>query len=563
MNTLILAKDLRIRSVLIAAIVTFVPACSTPRPYTGGFDAGIGGSAAAGGSNRAGASGSTGGAPGTGGVPTAGSGGTIGVGGAAGIDGGSVTGGMPGGSGGEPTNRGGGPGSSGSSSGGTVGSGGTGVGGMTPGVGGSTSADVPPRVCLEGATQSCGAAPLNKKGSCGLDKAICKNNQWVGCVDTKAPSDACDPGNDDNCNGSPNEGCPCVNGATQDCGHAAVGVCKPGKATCKDGSWGACVGNVDPKARDCSSTADNDCNGTADSQETAYCSCTGAQTRVCQDHPGLDGKGICKAGSQTCMLSGDKSTSTWGNCTGSVGPEAEVCDVQMVDENCNGQSNEGCDCVGTTATCDCGGSTTCNNGKKGTCAVTRVTMYRDADSDGYGNPGQAAQVCPGTPGYVLDNSDCDDQNANVGGNYSICASSTSRRYCATGGVYANEACSDGCQYEGTYGVCRAGTIGTAGSVSCWNTGVSTPATCSTSVGCTSGSCGTSGSPGKYRCDGPNDCPGQTCCLGSDPGGSFTRCVDAASCTGAGIVCDPIGISPCETGYHCPANGIQLVTCQPN
>ena len=263
------------------------------------------------------------------------------------------------------------------------------------------------------------------------------------------------------------------------------------------------------------------------------------------------------------MVSSDKSTSTWGNCSGSVGPGTEVCDAQMVDENCNGQSNEGCECVGTTVTCECGGSTTCNNGKMGACAVMTITMYRDGDGDSYGNPNQGTKVCPGTSGYVLNDGDCDDQNANIGGDYSACVSSTSRRYCATGGVYANETCTDGCQSDGSSAFCRAGTIGIAGSVTCWHTGTSTPATCSTSVGCTDGSCGTSGSVGKYRCDGPNDCPGQTCCFGSDPGGSFTRCVDAGSCTGRSIICDPIGISPCESGYYCPANGIQLVTCQPN
>jgi hypothetical protein len=262
-------------------------------------------------------------------------------------------------------------------------------------------------------------------------------------------------------------------------------------------------------------------------------------------------------------LSTDKSTSNWGNCTGSVGPGTEACDAQMVDENCNGQSNEGCECVGTTATCDCGGSTTCSNGKIGTCAVTKVTMYRDSDGDGHGDPNQATKVCPGTPGYVVVDSDCDDQNPNIGGGYSFCASSTSRRFCAAHGVYANETCTDGCQYDGTYGFCRTGTIGVAGSVTCWRTGVSTPATCSTSVGCTSGSCGTSASPGNYRCDGPNDCPGQTCCYGSNPGGAFSSCVDATACTGQNIVCDPLGISPCESGYHCPSNAIQFVTCQPN
>ena len=328
------------------------------------------------------------------------------------------------------------------------------------------------------------------------------------------------------------------------------------------GATGGTTVSCQPKTRDCSSHLDNNCNGTPDDQEAASCVCKPGTTQACGSHP-QDGIGICKAGHQTCSIGSDKTTSSWSGCTDSVGPGTEVCDAQMVDENCNGQSNEGCECVGTTATCDCGGTTTCNNGKKGTCAVTKATMYRDVDGDTYGDPNQSTMVCPGTSGYVSAGSDCDDQNGNIGPGYTICTSPTSRKYCASGGLYTNETCTDGCQNFGTYGDCRTGTIGIAGSVSCWNVGVVRAATCSTSVGCTSGSCGTAASPGKYRCDGPNDCPGQTCCSGSDPGGSFTRCVDAASCTGQSIVCDPLGISPCESGYHCPANGIQLVTCQPN
>jgi hypothetical protein len=91
-----------------------------------------------------------------------------------------------------------------------------------------------------------------------------------------------------------------------------------------------------PKARDCTSSADNNCNGTPDNQETTYCACPLGQSRACQEHPGYDGVGICKAGSQTCAASADKTTSSWGTCTGAVGPSTEVCDAAGLDENCNG-----------------------------------------------------------------------------------------------------------------------------------------------------------------------------------------------------------------------------------
>ncbi len=39
--------------------------------------------------------------------------------------------------------------------------------------------------------------------------------------------------------------------------------------------------------------------------------------------------------------------------------------------------------------------------------------YRDADGDGYGDPGDAIQSCDPPAGYVFDGSDCDDADANV------------------------------------------------------------------------------------------------------------------------------------------------------
>ena len=70
-----------------------------------------------------------------------------------------------------------------------------------------------------------------------------------------------------------------------------------------------------PKARDCTSSLDNNCNGTPDSQETSYCACPVGQSRRCQEHAGYDGVGICKYGNQTCAASSDKTTSSWGDCT--------------------------------------------------------------------------------------------------------------------------------------------------------------------------------------------------------------------------------------------------------
>lgn len=43
----------------------------------------------------------------------------------------------------------------------------------------------------------------------------------------------------------------------------------------------------------------------------------------------------------------------------------------------------------------------------------KQTFYRDADGDGYGNPNVSVQACSVPPGYVSDNTDCDDTHASV------------------------------------------------------------------------------------------------------------------------------------------------------
>jgi hypothetical protein len=305
-----------------------------------------------------------------------------------------------------------------------------------------------------------------------------------------------------------------------------------------------------PKSRDCTSSLDNNCNGTPDNQETTYCACPVSQSRACQEHPGYDGVGPCKAGSQTCAASSDKNASSWGACTGATGPSTEVCDAAGLDENCDGQSNEGCDCVnGTSILCDCGPATTCTNGKKGTCSVSKVTLHRDADSDGYGDPARPAMVCPGTSGYVSNADDCDDtlgSGATFKPGVSICSSVTQRKWCTTGasGISQTEPCDQGC----INGKCRNdGTIGLPGYVTCGST------RCSTSDGCdVGGICGIAPDfPGRVLCDGPNDCnSGQSCCARNIVGGAQTQCI-AGTCAGPNYseyqVCDPLANTCTCTG----------------
>lgn len=326
-------------------------------------------------------------------------------------------------------------------------------------------------------------------------------------------------------------------------------------------------GSCQAKSRDCTSPLDNNCNGTPDNQETTYCACSVGQSRACQEHPGYDGVGICKAGMQTCKASADKTTSSWDTCSGAVDRGVEVCDAAGLDENCNGQSNEGCACVnGTSVPCDCGPATTCTNGQKGTCSVTKVTLYLDADRDGFGNPAKPAQVCPGTAGYVTNGDDCDDNDANFKPGASNCApDQVTKRTCVTGanGVAQTQSCDYGCINSG----CRSATdgmIGVPGYVSCTNS-----PRCAATGGCVmddpSGGCGTSGGGFAVYCDGPNDCPGQKCVL------LYSRALNEAKCyatqpSNAGDaqyyeVCDPLA-STCQPPLVCTKQDrYTLYTCQ--
>jgi hypothetical protein len=79
-------------------------------------------------------------------------------------------------------------------------------------------------------------------GTCaGGTQACTVGGQWAACSILPAAADTCVLKNDDNCNGTPNDGCPCVEGTTRTCG-----VCNDGSQTCtngKAGTYGACTGS--------------------------------------------------------------------------------------------------------------------------------------------------------------------------------------------------------------------------------------------------------------------------------------------------------------------------------
>lgn len=159
---------------------------------------------------------------------------------------------------------------------------------------------------------------------------------------------------------------PCSPGETQPCysgpaGTEGIGACVAGTATClPDGSsFGDCEGEVLPTAENCGAPGDEDCSGTPNDS----CPCEPGDIQSCYSGPvGTDGVGPCQGGNQTCNPDGQG----YGSCVGEVVPKPEACDGLLVDDDCDGTTNEA---SGVGCVCDGGVSVACYSGPPGTQGV--------------------------------------------------------------------------------------------------------------------------------------------------------------------------------------------------
>lgn len=183
-------------------------------------------------------------------------------------------------------------------------------------------------------------------GACeGIGGYICNDAGKPECnakAGTPAQVDFCDAADvDDNCNGSSNEGCDCIDGKTEVCysGNAAtkgIGICKEGTQTCAKGKWGLCIGEQLGSAEVCDGL-DNDCNGAIDDSQDCQKKieiipdCTEGDKKSCNNGMSLTG---CVESEVKCE--GGKWSAECSNTFKKDGTSCDDGDACTQGESCSG-----------------------------------------------------------------------------------------------------------------------------------------------------------------------------------------------------------------------------------
>jgi hypothetical protein len=138
----------------------------------------------------------------------------------------------------------------------------------------------------EGMARPCYGGPGGTAGvgACGAGVQVCVAGAWSECAGAKVPTaEVCGNGLDDDCDGDADEPvhCPACPSSPVACYEASpgtldIGACRAGVRECRDGSLGACAGQVLPSVELCNGR-DDDCDGEVDDGPPA---CPGADTCV-------------------------------------------------------------------------------------------------------------------------------------------------------------------------------------------------------------------------------------------------------------------------------------------
>ncbi len=148
--------------------------------------------------------------------------------------------------------------------------------------------------------------------------------------------------------------------------------------------------NINPNATEVCDTIDNDCDGFVDDDDPEGVS---GQSTWYADTDG-DGFGDASDSVLACNMTVGyvaDNTDCDDNESNAYPGNTEVCDG--IDNNCDGNIDEG----------------------------VLTTFYADSDGDGFGDASNTVQACSAPTGYVADNTDCDDTEANAyPGNTEVC-----------------------------------------------------------------------------------------------------------------------------------------------
>jgi hypothetical protein len=144
-----------------------------------------------------------------------------------------------------------------------------------------------------------------------------------------------------------------------------AGACQYGKISCQmDGTKSACTGTVGPKARNCTSPQDNDCDGKPDQSE---CVCLPGATQCATGDAGMNGVQTCTPEGQwgpasPCVASTCQSSADAGggaSCQGACSPGQTNCSGNGLQQCVNGTWGTPTACVNSACVVSAPGKAAC------------------------------------------------------------------------------------------------------------------------------------------------------------------------------------------------------------